>query len=206
MKPPVLVTGFEPFGEVAVNPSAQLAERLNGSRIWGRDVIGKTLPVEFGVAADRLIALIQKHNPAVVVCLGIAPSRRILSLERVAINLADASIPDNAGRRPIDRPIDLHGPAAFFSTLPIKAIARALSEAGIGCEISQTAGTYVCNHVFYRLMQKLKQRPRVRGGFLHVPPPRRGLSLEVMEEAIGCLISTTLRRRKDAKVPGGRVD
>ena len=206
MKPPVLITGFEPFGDVRINPSAVLVERLAGSRIRGRAVIGATLPVVFGASAERLIGLIRKNQPQVVVCLGVAPSRRILSLERVALNLNDAGIPDNAGQQPIDRPIDSRGPAAYFSTLPIKAIVRSWRRYGIRHEISHAAGTYVCNHVFYCLMRELKRHPGVQGGFLHVPRPRRGLSHDVMATAINRLIATTLRCPRDLKAAGGRID
>lgn len=167
--PTVLVTGFEPFGGEQVNPSALAAQALDGRVVEGRRVVAVVLPCVFGAATLALERAIEETDPELVLCVGQAGGRAALSLERVAINVDDAPIADNAGARPVDRPIAEDGPAAYFSTLPIKAVAAALRAAGLPAEVSQTAGTFVCNHVFYGLMRALAARPGVRGGFVHVP-------------------------------------
>ena len=155
---------------------------------------------------------IRRLDPALVVCLGQAGGRTGITPERIAINVDDARIPDNAGRQPVDRPIVRRGPAAYWSTLPIKAIVAALQARGIPAAVSQTAGTFVCNHVFYGLMHALRRRRGVRGGFVHLPwlPEQAGagqpsLPLDVMVDAIGVTLKVAMRRKKDLRVAGGRT-
>lgn len=165
----ILLTGFAPFGGEELNPSWEAVSALDGERIAGHRVAARLLPVEFGASLEALRAALEDIRPALVLCVGQAGGRAQLSLERVAINVDDARIPDNAGASPVDAPIAADGPAAYFATLPIKAMLAALREAGIPAEVSQTAGTYVCNHVFYGLMHALRDAPGVRGGFVHIP-------------------------------------
>jgi pyroglutamyl-peptidase len=204
----VLVTGFDPFGGSAVNPSWDAIHALDGRDIAGHRVIGGELPTVFGASLQRLEALMEQHRPRLVVCTGQAGGRAAISLERVAINVNDARIPDNAGAKPIDVPIVADGPAAYFTSLPIKAMLQALLDAGVRAEVSQTAGTFVCNHTFYGLMHLLAQ-PRwegVRGGLIHVPwLPEQGqpsMRLEDivrgLELAIACALSTWHDIRKEA--------
>lgn len=172
--PCVLLTGFDPFGGMHVNPSWQAVQALAGHVIAGHRVIAAQLPTEFGASLRSLDALLAKHAPSLVLCIGQASTRSGISMERIAINVDDARIPDNTGYQPVDVPVVPHGPAAYFSTLPIKAMLRALQQQGIPAEVSQTAGTFVCNHVFYGLMHRLaelnaKSGLPVRGGFVHVP-------------------------------------
>src|SRR5690348_13958078 len=143
-RPTVLLTGFDPFAGDAINPSWEIVRALDGETIAGHRVVAEKLPVVFGDALHALRATISRTEPALVICTGVATTRTRLSIERVAINVDDARIPDNAGSQPIDVPVAHGGPAAYFSTLPIKAMLRALEQAGIPAEISQTAGTYVC--------------------------------------------------------------
>lgn len=165
----ILVTGFEPFGGERVNPAQQAVERL-AARPGDLDIATRILPVAFERALPVLEAAIVETRPAVVLCVGEAGGRAELSLERVAINLADARIPDNDGRQPIDRPVAADGPAAYFASLPVKAAAMALREAGLPAALSQSAGTFVCNHVFYGLLHlAAMRRLPLLGGFLHVP-------------------------------------
>lgn len=206
MKRPILVTGFEPFGHERTNPSGLLAGRLDGTRLHGRTVVTAVLPVVFGEAVRCLQRCIRQHDPELVVCLGVAGSRRKLSLERVAINLDDARIPDNRGQRPIDTPVRKTGPAAYFSTLPLKAMHRTLTRGDWPVEVSATAGTYVCNHVFYGLIHTLRRRPGVRGGFIHVPRPRRGFTLDDMEAALRAALITAIRVKQDLSISAGRED
>ena len=213
-KPPaprtVLLTGFEPFAGAATNPSGQAVRALHGRRIAGHRIVARALPVEFGESLKRLRAAIREVRPGIVVCTGLASTRDAISLERVAINLDDARIPDNAGYQPIDSAIVAGGPAAYFSTLPIKAIHAAIGAAGIPAEVSQTAGTYVCNHVVYGLMHALRRRRGVRAGFVHVPPATdaaaHGLPLDAIVEALGIAVRVALSTNEDARVSAGTVD
>ncbi|WP_366103769.1 pyroglutamyl-peptidase I [Ottowia sp.] len=184
----VLLTGFEPFGGDALNPSWLAAQALRGRRIAGHRVVAAQLPTVFGASLERLDALLHQHRPALVVCLGLAAGRAALSLERVAINVQDARMPDNAGAEPVDAPVVPGGPAAYFSTLPIKAMRAAVQAAGVPAEVSQTAGTFVCNHVFYGLMHRLATEPALagaRGGFVHVPLlPEQGTPSLALEDQV----------------------
>ncbi|QDT57164.1 Pyrrolidone-carboxylate peptidase [Caulifigura coniformis] len=209
----VLVTGFEPFGGETENPSRQIALELAGRSVLGRTIVSEVLPCVFGKSTRALRTAIRKHAPELVICLGQAGGRAGLTLERVAINLDDAPLPDNAGVRPIDQPILKSGPAAYWSTLPVKGMARAMAMAGIEASVSHSAGTYVCNHVFYGLMQSLKRRPATRGGFIHVPflpeqSLRQGRSapfmlLPQMVRGIEVAIETALSLAEDASIAGG---
>ena len=170
--PNVLLTGFDAFGDAAINPSWLVAQALRGHRIAGHRVVAAQLPTVFGESARVLAALLKLHRPALVICLGLAGGRGAISLERVAINVNDARIADNAGAQPLDSAVAPDGPAAYFTSLPIKAMLRALQARGIAAEVSQTAGTFVCNHVFYALMHRLattRGLKKVRGGFIHLP-------------------------------------
>lgn len=166
----ILLTGFEPFEGARVNPSWEVAQALDGERIVDALVQSERLPCVFGEASRQLEALLIKRRPTLVLCLGLAGGRAAVTVERVAINVDDARIPDNAGRKPEDVPIVPDGPAAYFSTLPVKAIVQALRGVGIPAAVSDSAGTFVCNHVFYALMHHLVRRlSGSRGGFIHLP-------------------------------------
>lgn len=164
----LLLTGFEPFGGDDLNPSGEIARALDGREIGGARVAGVVLPCAFGDALVALDDALVRHRPVVVLALGQADGRVDCSIERVAINVDDARIPDNRGRSPVDRPVVAGGPAAYFSTLPIKAMRAGLRAAGYPASISQSAGTFVCNHVFYGLQHRLAGRG-VASGFMHVP-------------------------------------
>ncbi len=207
---PVLVTGFEPFGGETANPSAAIARVLDGRMIGGRRVIGAVLPCVFGRSRDELGRLLRQHRPVVTLCLGLAAGRAAITPERVAINVDDARIPDNAGRQPIDQPVVRGAPAAYWSTLPIKAIVRALRVRGWPAEVSQTAGTFVCNHVFFGLMHALRRSGR-RGGFVHLPWARElapsgagpALPLADLIAAVEVALAVTLSGRRDRRDSGG---
>jgi len=207
----VLLTGFEPFGGEALNPSGEIARQFDGVEIGGHRVCGAVLPCVFGKSATELKRLMQRHRPALVICLGLANGRAGITPERVAINVDDARIPDNAGRQPVDRPIVRRGPAAYWSTLPVKAIVTALRRQRVPATVSQTAGTFVCNHVFYVLMHELaRQRTKVRGGFIHLPAQlelaRKGqpsLPVRTLRKAVETAIEVSLVQRRDVKAVGG---
>src|SRR5881275_3673188 len=164
-----LVTGFEAFGGDKVNPSA-LAVRQLKRKLGGVAIHTAVLPTSYTRSAIALRGAIHETRPDIVLCVGQAGGRAELSLERVAINVDDARIPDNDGQQPIDRPIVAGGPAAYFTGLPVKRAVAAMRDAGLPAIVSNTAGTFVCNHIFYGLMHLIavRQLP-VRGGFLHVP-------------------------------------
>ena len=164
----VLLTGFEPFNGADINPSWEAARALDGWSGPGFQVAARELPCVFGRANRALFDAIDALQPDIVIAVGQAGGRHEISVERVALNVDDATIPDNAGQQPVDATIADGGPAAYFSTLPIKAIVRALRLRGFPAGISQTAGTFVCNHVFYGLMQHASGRA-LKGGFIHVP-------------------------------------
>lgn len=205
----VLVTGFEPFGGESRNPSAEVAMALEGRVLAGIPVVGKVLPCVFGLALQELRSSLRRLRPRLVICLGQASGRAGLSLERVAINVDDARIPDNAGHSPVDLAIDPRGPVAYWSTLPIKRIKAALLEAGLSAEISQTAGTFVCNHVFYGLMRTLA-RSGGRGGFIHVPNARgQGepwMEVDEMVRGIALAIEVALFSSEDVRLSGGAIN
>ena len=164
-----LVTGFEPFGGDLVNPALE-ALPLLPPRLGALVLATRVIPAVFGRSAEALADAIGATTPDIVLCVGLAGGRSALTLERVAINIDDARIADNAGQQPIDRPIAAGGPAAYFATLPIKAGVAALRDAGLPAALSNSAGTFVCNHLFYGLMHLIATRhPGLRGGFLHVP-------------------------------------
>lgn len=167
----ILITGFEPFGGDRRNPSAEIAQALEGRQIGGRKIVGAVLPCVFGKSRRILRGLVRKHRPELVICLGLAATRPEITPERVAINVDDARIPDNAGQQPVDRSIVRGGPTAYGSTLPIKAMVAAIERRGIAASVSSSAGTFVCNHVFYGLLHDLRRNRSVRGGFVHVPWP-----------------------------------
>lgn len=210
--PKVLLTGFEPFDGSPVNPSLQAAQALRGRRIAGHRVVAAALPTAFGASLVALQALLEQHRPVLVLATGQAGGRAALSMERVAINVDDARIPDNAGAQPVDLPVVPGGPAAYFSTLPIKAMRAAVLAQGIPAEVSQTAGTFVCNHVFYGLMHLLA-RPRwrgVRGGFVHVPwLPGQGepsLPLEAIVTGLRAALAAAVTHTQDIREAAGALD
>ena len=165
----ILLTGFEPFGGELINPSWEVARALDGAPIAGARVVAHLLPCRFGAAGEAMQRLVAELRPVCVLALGQASGRADFSIERVAINVDDARIPDNEGAQPIDEPVVAEGPTGYFSTLPIKAMVAGLRAAGLPASVSQSAGTFVCNHVFYSLMHSLRQRPEVRAGFMHLP-------------------------------------
>jgi pyroglutamyl-peptidase len=206
----VLLTGFDPFGDQTINPSWLAVQALHRRQILGHRVMAAQLPTVFEQSSQVLGALIRKHKPSLVLCVGQAGGRQAISLERVAINVDDAHIADNAGAQPIDTPVIRNGPAAYFTSLPIRAMLQALQSAGIAAEISQTAGTFVCNHVFYALMHLLatsRGLNKVRGGFVHMPfLPEQGepsMALDEMVRSLRLAVRSALATRQDIAAPGG---
>lgn len=166
----VLLTGFEPFGREKVNPSWLAVKQLDGRTIRGHRIVARRLPTTYQGSLEQVRRHLERMRPALVICVGQAAGRAEVTVERVAINIADSRIPDNAGRKPVDVPVVPGGPVAYWSTLPIKTIVRVLQGSGIPASVSQSAGTFVCNFVFYGLMQTLAESAdQTKGGFIHVP-------------------------------------
>ena len=216
----VLLTGFVPFGGEAVNPSWEAALAMDGWRSGEAVVRARQIPCVFGAAIESLARAIDEVKPELVICVGLAGGRSDVSIERVAINVDDGRIVDNAGKQPIDIAVVDGAPAAYFSTLPIKAIVRDLLAAGIPASVSNTAGTFVCNHLFFGLMHLLaKQAPRggrppVRGGFIHIPylpqqsarfADQPSMALETVVAALRMVTATALATSADVKEAGGRL-
>ncbi len=211
MTPTVLLTGFDPFAGDAINPSWEAVRALDGETIAGHRIVAAKLPVVFGDALHALREAIARQKPALAICIGVANTRTRISIERIAINVDDARIADNAGQQPIDAAVIDGGPAAYFSTLPIKALLRALDEAKIPAEISQTAGTYVCNHVFYGLMHELARHEGIRGGFIHVPPMTdhqggSGMPLDQLVAGLRTVVATAIATDSDTRLAAGSED
>jgi len=212
---PILVTGFEPFGGEPVNPSALVANALHGRVIDGVAVVGRVLPCAFGASIDALRTALAEHRPQLVLALGLASGRTGFSFERVAINVDDARIADNAGAQPIDTPVVARAAAARFTTLPIKAMVAALREAGHPAEVSNSAGTFVCNHVFYGLQHALKTRRSVRSGFMHLPllPEQAAravggaphLPFATMIEGVALALAVARTRQRDLQASEGSL-
>lgn len=167
---PILVTGMNPFEGASINPSWEVARALHGRSIGAATIIAAQLPTVFAESLGHLKVLIEQHRPQLVVNIGLAGGRSAIALERVAINVIDARIPDNAGAQPVDVPVVQEAPAAYFSTLPIKTMRRAIEACGVPAEISQTAGTFVCNQVMFGALHHIHtQGLAARAGFIHIP-------------------------------------
>ena len=209
----ILVTGFDPFGGEKINPALEAVKSLP-SEIHGAEIHWVEIPTVFYKAAEVLEAEIVRYQPDVVLCIGQAGGRASLTPERVAINQDDARISDNQGNQPIDTPIRLDGQAAYFSTLPIKAMVQAIKEEGIPATVSNTAGTFVCNHLMYQALYLAdKKFPDMRAGFMHIPymteqvinkPNTASMNLtdivRGIEAAIGAIVDY---KDKDIKLVGG---
>lgn len=166
----ILLTGFDAFGGDAVNPSIDIVRTLDGELVAGLKVVIEQLPCEFASSTRRLFDALERWSPRLVLAIGQAGGRADLSFERVAINLIDARIPDNACAQPIDEAVDPDGPAAYFSTLPLKRMVAEVRRQSVPASISYSAGTFVCNQIFYALQRRLaRYSEQIPSGFMHVP-------------------------------------
>lgn len=213
--PPVLVTGFEPFGGEDVNPSWEICKALPEA-IGRAPLVRLRVPTEFRRAIEVVADAIVRVEPALVLLLGQAGGRPAMSVERVAINVDDARIADNAGAQPIDEAIAAAGPAAYFATVPVKAMVAALHASGIPAEVSNTAGTFVCNHLLYGVLHFLAaSRREARAGFIHVPwleeqarahPGQPTMALATMTRGVEVAIAAALANAVDVKMAAGKLD
>lgn len=211
-----LVTGFDPFGGEAINPALE-AVKLLPEEINGAKIVKLEIPTVFGKSAEVVQTKIEEIQPDVVLNIGQAGGRFAISPERVAINVDDARIPDNEGNQPVDEAIQPQGQPAYFSQLPIKAMVAAMKEAGIPAVVSNTAGTFVCNHIMYQVQYMIDTKyPTLKGGFIHVPfvpeqvvdkPGQPAMSLQDiakgLEAAIGAIVD--YQGKEDIKAIGGAI-
>jgi pyroglutamyl-peptidase len=212
----ILITGFEPFGGEAVNPSWEAVRHLPDT-VNGAEVVKLQIPTVFYRSADVVHDAVIEHEPDVVISVGQAGGRFMVSPERVAINIDDGRIPDNDGQQPIDVEIHSDGAPAYFSSLPIKAMVTAMREAGVPAVVSNTAGTYVCNHMMYQILYMIdKEFPGKRGGFIHVPytpqqviekPGQPALAVHDMTTALAAGLSAVVEYtdKEDERVVGGAL-
>lgn len=190
----ILVTAFDPFGGGETNSSLEVLEALP-ERIGSAKLEKRILPTVFGLSARLAVEAAEQLRPDAVVCLGQAAGRKGVTPERVALNLMDAARPDNEGNRPVDEAVVPGGPAAYFSTLPVKAMAAAIREAGVPAAVSHTAGTFVCNSLMYTVLHYAAAcRPDLPCGFVHVPGPEDGLSREDLTRGVAAALAAVAER------------
>ncbi len=170
MSTKVLLTGYEPFGGHKKNPTMEIVASLSGKNIAGAEIFGKILPVSVKRAGPEIDKALEEIKPDITISLGLAPTYSGITVERVALNLVDARIPDNDGEQPVDMPVVEGAPLAYLSTLPVRKIVETLKERGIPAVISYSAGTYLCNYAMYRVLHyaSLHGYPK-SAGFIHVP-------------------------------------
>lgn len=211
----LLLTGFDPFGGEPINPAWETVKRVS-DQVGDVEVVKLMVPTVFYKSIDTVAAAIEKEKPDAVLCIGQAGGRFDLTPERVAININDARIPDNEGNQPLDGPVFEDGETAYFATLPIKAMAEEIRKAGVPASVSNTAGTYVCNHLMYGVLYTLANKyPDVRGGFMHVPfitsqvinrkPIAPSLSLEQIVTGIEAAVKAIGENQEDIKTVEGQT-
>lgn len=211
----ILLTGFEPFGGEQSNPSWLAVQQLDGYQLDDEvQIVSRQLSCVFEKSQIELQTAIVELKPVLVLAVGQAGGRTELCFEKVAINFIDARIADNAGTQPLGEPVVAEGPTAYFTTLPIKAIVNSLKQQGIPAAVSYTAGTYVCNTVFYALMHQLKDKPKVRAGFLHIPyAPEQAIGkavasmpVDMVVRALKLCLPVALRSTEDFQIAAGTLD
>jgi len=212
----ILVTGFDPFGGEAINPAWEAVSRLP-KEIEGAEIVTVQIPTVFGDSAKVLFEAVEQHQPHAVVCVGQAGGRFGITPERVAINVDDARIADNKGQQPLDTVIQADGAPAYFTTLPVKAMVEAVKKAGLPASLSNTAGTFVCNHIMYQNLYYLANHyPNTQGGFIHVPyvteqvvdkPGQASMALADIVKGLTVCIETIVayQGKTDAQVVGGET-
>lgn len=214
-QPRILLTGFTPFGDETINPSWEAVRALDGKHIGGHRVVARLLPTVFADSQRELALAVDEVEPAILLGVGQAGGRSRISLERVAINVQDARIADNAGAQPIDEAIVSGGPAAYFSTLPIKAMLKALLAEGLPAEVSNTAGTFVCNHVAYLMLHLAAKHAGLRAGFIHIPylpsqaarfPNTPSMSQEDVVHALSIALQVAATQQSDVRLGAGALD
>ena len=210
----VLVTGFDPFGGEPINPAWEAVKAMKDT-IAGAEIIKMQIPTVVGKSIEKIHQKMKELQPDLVISVGQAGGRFGVTPERVAINVTDARIPDNEGNQPIDEPIFPDGPAAYFSNLPVKAMVQAIKDAGYPSVLSNSAGTYICNHVMYGILYYIeKEFPNVRGGFIHVPyapsqvvnkPSTPSMALADITASLEAAVSAAISSKEDIRAVGGEI-
>lgn len=210
----VLVTGFDPFGGESINPALEAVKKLP-EEINGAKIVKVEIPTVFKKSVRKLAEAIKAEQPDMVVCVGQAGGRYDITIERVAINMDDARIPDNEGNSIIDEKIFNDGENAYFASIPIKAMVKKIQEGGIPASVSNTAGTFVCNHIMYGLLYHLdKEFKNTIGGFIHVPfIPEQvvdkrnmpSMALESITKGLKLAIEAAIETKEDIKEIGGKI-
>lgn len=214
----ILVTGFDPFGGEKINPALETIKRLPDT-ILGAQIIKLEIPTVVGKSLAKIKEAVEKENPDVVLSIGQAGGRSEITVERVGINIDDCRIPDNEGNQPIDEPVVKGGPAAYFVTIPIKAIVENIKAHNIPASISNTAGTFICNHVCYGIAHLAATRTAagkpMKSGFIHIPfLPEQvigkpaltpSMSLETIVSGITHALEAIVEHGSDIKVSGGKI-
>ena len=210
----VLITGFDPFGGESINPAWE-AVKLLPDEIAGAQIVKLQIPTVVNKSIQKIYDSICAEKPDIVLSIGQAGGRFAVTPERGAINITDARIPDNEGNQPIDVPIFEDGDAAYFSNLPVKAMVQAIKDAGYPSVLSNTAGTYICNHVMYGILYYIKKEfPNIRGGFIHVPyaasqvvnkPATPSMSLADIAASIEAAVKAAVENQTDIKAVGGEI-
>lgn len=210
----VLITGFEPFGGEKINPAFEAIKNLDNV-IAGAEIIKIEIPTVFKRSIEKLTKAIETEKPDIALCVGQAGGRFDITIERVAINMDDARIADNDGNQPIDEKIYEDGSNAYFASIPIKSMVKEIRENGIPASVSNSAGTYVCNHLMYGLLYHInKNCPNTKGGFIHVPflaqqvLDKRNMpymSLNDITKALELAIKAAVITEKDLKETGGAI-
>ena len=210
----VLVTGFDPFGGESINPAWE-AVKVIKNEIAGAEIVTMQIPTVVGKSIEKIHSKMVEINPDIVIAVGQAGGRFGVTPERVAINVTDARIPDNEGNQPIDEPIFADGDTAYFSNLPVKAMVQAIKDAGYPASLSNTAGTYICNHVMYGILYYIRNEfPNVRGGFIHVPfaasqvvekPNTPSMAIADITASLEAAILAAVEHKDDLKIIGGET-
>lgn len=210
----ICITGFDPFGGEKINPAFE-AVKLLPDEILGNPILKYEIPTVFHKSIEKVKEILEAEKPDIFICVGQAGGRFDLTVERVAINLDDARIGDNEGNQPIDEPIISHGEAAYFATVPIKAMVQEIRKNGIPASVSNTAGTFVCNHIMYGLLYHLKKsHPNARGGFIHVPflgeqvlqrPNTPYMSVEDIKKGLEASILACVLYQEDISLAEGKT-
>lgn len=210
----ILLTGFDPFGDDKINPSIELVKKVDG-KIGNAQIFKLEIPTVFKKSGQILEENIKKIRPDVILCIGQAGGRSAISVERIAINIDDARIFDNSGEKPIDEKLRDDGENAYFSNLPIKKIVEEIKKENIPAEISNSAGTFVCNHLMYEALYLAKKYKNIRAGFIHIPylPEQvlnktntASMDLENSLRAINIAIRTIINHNgEDLKISGGKI-
>ncbi|MBU5485100.1 pyroglutamyl-peptidase I [Clostridium sp. MSJ-11] len=210
----VLITGFDPFGGEKINPSFEAVKKID-DKVSDAEVIKAEIPTVFKKSIEEVERLIINHEPDIVICVGQAGGRFDISVERVAINIDDARIEDNEGNQPVDKKVFEDGENAYFSNLPIKAMVSEMRSNSIPASLSNTAGTFVCNHIMYGLLYLInKKHPNIKGGFIHVPyiaeqvitkPNTPFMDLDKIAEGLTFAVKAAVENDKDLNITLGKI-